>query len=35
VWDPLDADTIRFFSERTSDGGQTWTPVFDGRYTRR
>jgi hypothetical protein len=35
VWDPVDTDTIRYFSERTSDGGQTWVSVFDGRYTRR
>ena len=35
VWDPLDADTIRYFTERTSDGGQTWSLIFDSRYTRR
>jgi hypothetical protein len=35
VWDPLDPDTIRFYSERTSNGGASWSFVFDGRYTRR
>lgn len=34
VWDPLDPATIHFYAERTSDGGQTWTSLFDGRYTR-
>ena len=35
VWDPLDADTVRYFAETTSDGGQTWIVDFDARYTRR
>jgi hypothetical protein len=35
TWDPLDADTVRYFAERTSDGGQTWSLVLDASYTRR
>ncbi len=35
TWDPLDGNTIRYFSERTSDGGQTWTVLLDASYTRR
>jgi len=35
TWDPLDANTIRYFTESTSDGGQTWRLTFDSRYTRR
>ena len=34
IWDPVDAATIHFYAERTGDGGQTWTAIFDGRYTR-
>ena len=35
IWDPLDANTIRYYSERTADGGQSWRVTFDSRYTRR
>lgn len=35
VWDPLDASTVRYFGERTADGGQTYSVFFDSRYTRR
>jgi hypothetical protein len=35
VWNPLDADTVRYFAETTSDGGQTWVVDFDSQYTRR
>lgn len=35
IWDPLDGQTIHFYAETTSDGGQTWRFIFDGRYTRQ
>ncbi len=35
VWDPLDADTVHYFAETTSDGGQTWILDFEAQYTRR
>ncbi len=34
-WQPVDGNTIRFVQEQSRDGGQTWTPFFDSRYTRR
>ena len=34
-WQPVDRDTVRFVQEQSRDGGQTWTPFFDSRYTRR
>ena len=35
VWESLSADSIRYAGERTTDGGQTWTPEAEARYTRR
>ena len=35
IWDPVDADTVLYYSEVTSDGGQTWRRTLDARYTRR
>lgn len=35
VWDPLDADTVRYYEEQSSDAGTTWTVSFDSRYTRQ
>jgi len=35
VWDPLNANTVHYFAETTSDGGQTWILDFDAQYTRR
>ena len=34
-WEPLASNTIHFVQEQSRDGGQTWTPFFDSRYTRR
>ena len=34
-WQPVDRNTVRFVQEQSRDGGQTWTPFFDSRYTRR
>jgi hypothetical protein len=35
TWTPLDDGRVRQHWEATSDGGRTWTSVFDGYYTRR
>ena len=35
TWDPLDAGTVRYYGERSADGGSTWVVNFDSRYTRR
>jgi hypothetical protein len=32
---PVDHDHVRFFGERSSDGGKSWTMLFDATYTRR
>jgi hypothetical protein len=34
-WDPLDADTVRYFGEQSADGGNTWVVNLDARYIRR
>jgi hypothetical protein len=34
TWTPEADGTVRQLWESTSDGGKTWTTVFDGRYTR-
>ncbi len=34
TWDPLAADTVRQLWEQSQDGGESWSVVFDGRYTR-
>jgi hypothetical protein len=34
-WDPVDADTVRYYEETSSDGGNSWTVSFDSRYTRQ
>lgn len=34
-WLPQGPDRIRYFGERTSDGGATWRVAFDSTYTRR
>ena len=31
----LPNDRVRQFWEQSSDGGKTWTPVFDGEYRRK
>lgn len=35
TWDPLDGNTVRYFGERSADGGMTWAVNLDARYTRR
>jgi hypothetical protein len=35
AWEPTAPDRVRQLWESSSDGGATWTTVFDGRYTRR
>ena len=35
VWDPVDADTVRYYEEQSSDAGNTWTVSLDSRYMRR
>lgn len=32
TWTPLDGGRVRQHWETTSDGGETWTTVFDGEY---
>ena len=34
-WLAQSPDRIRYFEERTTDGGATWTVSFDSAYTRR
>ncbi len=35
TWTPLADGAVRQHWESTTDGGKTWSTVFDGRYTRR
>jgi hypothetical protein len=35
TWTPLADGSVRQHWESTSDGGKTWTTVFDGRYTKK
>ncbi|MBI3792159.1 MAG: hypothetical protein HY275_14945 [Gemmatimonadetes bacterium] len=32
-WSVLSATQLRFYAERSTNGGASWTVVFDGRYT--
>lgn len=34
LWTPLDDGRVRQFFEQSDDGGATWTPWFEGFYTR-
>lgn len=34
-WLPQGPDRIRYFQERTTDGGASWAVAFDSAYTRR
>lgn len=34
-WLAESADRVRYFEERSADGGSTWTVGFDSAYTRR
>lgn len=34
-WQPLGSDRVRYYGERTSDGGSTWVVFFDSTYSRR
>jgi hypothetical protein len=35
TWEPLGGGDVRQLWEQSSDGGTSWTVVFEGRYTRR
>ena len=35
TWTPAGADQLRQLWESSSDGGKTWTVLFDGRYKRK
>ncbi|MDZ7643401.1 MAG: hypothetical protein U5K76_03705 [Woeseiaceae bacterium] len=35
LWTPLPDGRVRQFFEQSNDGGETWTPWFEGFYTRR
>lgn len=35
TWTPLDGGRVRQFWESSSDKGATWTPMFDGLYTKK
>jgi len=35
TWTPLPGGDVRQLWEASSDGGATWSTVFDGRYSRR
>jgi hypothetical protein len=34
TWTPMEDGVVRQLFEQSSDGGKTWTTVFDGRYHR-
>ncbi|MEP7348177.1 MAG: hypothetical protein ABI877_23120 [Gemmatimonadaceae bacterium] len=34
-WTLIDPNHVRYYGERTTNGGQSWTLTFDARYTRR
>ena len=35
LWTPLEDGRVRQFFEQSTDGGATWTPWFEGFYTRK
>lgn len=35
LWTPLDDGRVRQFFEQSSDGGNSWSPWFEGYYVRR
>ena len=35
LWTPLEDGRVRQYFEQSSDGGETWTPWFEGFYTRQ
>jgi len=35
LWTPLDDGRVRQFLEQSTDGGETWTPWFEGFYRRQ
>ena len=35
LWTPLEDGRVRQFFEQSTDGGETWTPWFEGFYTRK
>ena len=34
LWTPLEDGRVRQFFEQSNDGGETWSPWFEGFYTR-
>ena len=35
LWTPLEDGRVRQFFEQSGDGGESWSPWFEGFYTRR
>jgi hypothetical protein len=35
LWTPLPDGRVRQYFEQSNDGGETWTPWFEGFYTRK
>ena len=35
LWTPLPDGRVRQYFEQSNDGGKTWTPWFEGFYTRK
>ena len=35
LWTPMKDGRVRQYFEQSNDGGETWTPWFEGFYTRR
>ena len=35
IWEPLTGGVVHQLWEHSTDGGKSWTVVFDGRYTRK
>ena len=35
LWTPLEDGRVRQYFEQSSDGGETWSPWFEGFYTRQ
>jgi hypothetical protein len=35
LWTPLSDGRVRQYFEQSNDGGETWTPWFEGFYTRK
>ncbi|MDH5345494.1 MAG: hypothetical protein OEW59_06995 [Gammaproteobacteria bacterium] len=35
LWTPMNDGRVRQYFEQSNDGGETWTPWFEGFYTRK